>query len=368
MASSQVPSAEGSPTLKSVQVLRALAAICVVVVHSGSEKVTLLGGEGWPGKNFLLGAASVDLFFIISGFVMVYSSESMFGRPEGPRRFYLRRLLRVVPLYWTFTTALILYIYAAHGAKLWEIYSPMSLIASFLFWPYPRLDGLAFPVHLLGWTLIYEMFFYTLFAVGVWLPRRAVVAVMCVGFTALVVYGRYHALPLPFSYWANLIIIDFCYGMIIALIYREGFRLSPAAAWALGIAACVGYAAAAVPEGEWRILFWGLPGSALFAACVLSTKTWHPGPVGRFFALLGDASYSLYLLHPLIFPVVRWTVGPFFIGTNLGWLYSLIGCVAAVGASIVCYLVYEHPITRTLQRRLRDAEKSRVAWRSAPAE
>ena len=60
-----------------------------------------------------------------------------------------------------------------HGAKLWEIYTPASLVASFLFWPYPRVDGFAFPVHLLGWTLNYEMFFYAVFAVAIVLPRRA---------------------------------------------------------------------------------------------------------------------------------------------------------------------------------------------------
>lgn len=359
---------EGSSQLKSIQVLRALAAICVVVVHSGNEKVTLLGGTGWPGQNFLLGAASVDLFFIISGFVMVYASGSMFGRSDGPRRFYLRRLIRVVPLYWSFTAAIILYIYAAHGAKLWEIYSPASLVASFLFWPYPRLDGFAFPVHLLGWTLNFEMFFYTLFACVVWLPRRAAVAIMCVAFVTFVAIGRYFVLPLPFSYWSNLIIIDFCYGMLIGLLYREGLRLSPVAAWALGLAALAGYAAAAVPEGEWRVLFWGLPGAALFAACTLPRKIWHPGPVGSFFALLGDASYSLYLLHPLVFPIVKWTIGPFFIGTNLGWLYSVLGCVIAIAAALVCYRVYEYPITRMLQRRLRESEKSRAPLRSAPAE
>lgn len=361
MAESAVPSAQGGPpTLKSIQVLRAIAAIGVLTLHTATEKTTFLGGEAAPFKNLLLGAAGVDLFFVISGFVMVYSSQSLFGRRDGPQRFFLRRLARIAPLYWAVTIAIILYIYAAHGAVLWAIYSPASLAASFLFWPWPRLDGLVFPVHLLGWTLNYEMFFYAVFAFAILLPRRIAVATVCVAFAALVMIGRYHALPVPLSFWANSIILEFCYGMLIALAYREGFRLPPAAAWGLGISAVIGYAAAATPESEWRVLFWGLPGAALVAACALSSRTWHPGPAGRFFGLLGDASYSLYLVHPLTFPLVRWTVGRLFVGTDAGWVYAAIAWLVAIAASVACYLIFERPITRALQGRLR-------AWQASPA-
>ena len=119
MAESAVPSAEGgSPTLRSIQVLRAVAAIGVLTLHTATEKVAFLGGAPAPFNNLLLGAAGVDLFFVISGFVMVYSSESLFGRGDGPRRFFLRRLARIAPLYWAVTIAIIAYIYAAHGAKI----------------------------------------------------------------------------------------------------------------------------------------------------------------------------------------------------------------------------------------------------------
>jgi peptidoglycan/LPS O-acetylase OafA/YrhL len=362
LAESAVPETgeRSSPTLKSIQVLRAIAAIGVLTLHAATEKITFLGGEPGPFKNFLLGAAGVDLFFVISGFVMVYSSESLFGHANGPRTFILRRIARIAPLYWAVTAAIILYIYAAHGAQLWAIYSPASLVASFLFWPYPRIDGFAFPVHLLGWTLNFEMFFYAVFAFAILLPRRAAVPAVCVAFVALVVAGRYTVLPLPFLFWSNSIILEFCLGMLIALSYREGFRLSPAAAWALGIAACAGYAAAATPNGEWRILFWGLPGAALVASCALSSSTWRPGAAGRFFGLLGDASYSLYLVHPLIFPLVRWTAGRLFDFSAIPWVYAGIAYVAAIAASVVCYLLFERPITRALQRRLR-------AWQGSPA-
>jgi peptidoglycan/LPS O-acetylase OafA/YrhL len=353
----------GSPTLKSIQVLRAVAALGVLTLHAANEKLTFLGGEPAPFKSFLLGAAGVDLFFVISGFVMVYSSQSLFGRGDGPRKFLLRRLARIAPLYWAVTIAIILYIYAAHGQKLWDIYTPASLIASFLFWPYPRVDGLAFPVHLLGWTLNYEMFFYAVFALAIVLPRRAAVAAVCAALGALVVTGRYATLPLPFLFWANPIVLEFCLGMLIAAAYREGVRLPRAAAWALGIAACAGFAAMHDPSAAWgdlRLLFWGVPGAALVASCALAESTWQPGPAGHFFGLLGDASYSLYLVHPLTFPLVRWTVGRWFDFSGAPWLYAGIAFVAAIAASVACYLMFERPITRALQRRLREAQRPPV--------
>ena len=365
MPESAAPATGGaSAQLKSIQVLRAVAALGVLTLHVANEKVMLFGGGPGPFQNFLLGAAGVDLFFIISGFVMVYSSESLFGRADAPKIFFLRRLARIAPLYWAVTIAIIGYIYAAHGAKIWEIYSPASLAASFLFWPYPRVDGHAFPVHLLGWTLNYEMFFYAVFAVAILLPRRLAVPAVTLVFIALVLLGRAVTLPLPFSFWANSIIWEFCLGMLIAYAYREGVRLPPAAAWALGIAALAGYAAAWNPPhdwGGWRVFWWGLPSAALVAACVLSSAEWQPGPVGRFFGLLGDASYSLYLVHPLVFPLVRWTIVRWIDFSAVPWLYAATLFAAAIVASVACYLFFERPITRALQRRLRAWQAARVA-------
>ena len=108
MAESATPVAgSASAQLKSIQVLRAVAALGVLTLHVANEKVTLFGGGPGPFQNFLLGAAGVDLFFIISGFVMVYSSESLFGRADAPKIFFLRRLARIAPLYWAVTIAIL---------------------------------------------------------------------------------------------------------------------------------------------------------------------------------------------------------------------------------------------------------------------
>ena len=115
-------------------------------------------------------------------------------------------------------------------------------------------------------------------------------------------------LPLPFAYWFDPIILEFCFGMAIALAYRAGLRLSPAFVWLLILAAIAAFAATTVwgASAPWRALAWGAPSAAIVAALVLSSRVAPAGPVGRVFGFLGDASYSIYLTHPLVFPVVGW--------------------------------------------------------------
>ncbi|MET0430390.1 MAG: acyltransferase, partial [Microvirga sp.] len=85
-----------------VQVLRALAALSVAFLHAQHDALTLAGRAGTvlalPDR--LPWMAGVDVFFVISGFIMVYSSRDLFARPGGPAVFLARRVARVVPLYW----------------------------------------------------------------------------------------------------------------------------------------------------------------------------------------------------------------------------------------------------------------------------
>ncbi|SRR6266571_871351 len=89
--------------LQSIQILRAVAALLVLAGHLWATLAWLGKPDALP--NFVAGAAGVDLFFVISGFVMVHSSEKFFGQPGGSVQFLLRRLARIVPLYWVATTA-----------------------------------------------------------------------------------------------------------------------------------------------------------------------------------------------------------------------------------------------------------------------
>ena len=117
---------EQTPTLVSIQALRAIAAFMVLAFHlSNLAEIA----PRLQTTNFVLGAAGVDLFFVISGFVMVYSCERLFNRPGASAQFVVQRLVRIVPLYWLATTAMVLLCAPFASTK--------AVTASLLFWPYP---------------------------------------------------------------------------------------------------------------------------------------------------------------------------------------------------------------------------------------
>src|ERR1041385_2180302 len=154
------------------------------------EKLILTGQTVTPYNFFKVGAPGLDLFFVISGFVMVYSSERLFGRADAPRIFMLRRIARIVPLYWAMTLVVLAYFLLAHGRDmLFALYPPGNILASFLFYPYPRGDGALVPLHALGWTLNYEMFFYVVFAALICLSREIAVTAIVALFCTLAVLG-----------------------------------------------------------------------------------------------------------------------------------------------------------------------------------
>jgi len=355
LAESAAPPTGASPTLNSIQVLRAVAALSVVVHHTMIEKLILTGEAVTPYNFFKIGAAGVDLFFVISGFVMVYSSEGLFGRRDAPLVFILRRVVRIVPLYWATTLIVLGYFLFNHGRDvLFALYPPGNILASFLFYPYPRADGVVVPPHTLGWTLNYEMFFYAVFAVLILFSRWSAGLAGSLFFFCFAIVGSVFSLPPPFAFWFNPIVIEFCLGMLIAFAWREGVRLPPSFVWALVLVAIVALAISAnwYPFENWRLLSWGLPSAAIVAACVLSRESAEFGGAGRFLAFLGDCSYSLYLIHPLVLPVIRRAMQS--LGASSAFAYVAVAVLAAGLAGVVCYLLFERPVTRLLQDRIRN--------------
>ena len=358
----------GSPGLLSIQILRAVAALGVLAHHTAHEVAAHTGGV-IPFHELVVGAGGVDLFFVISGFVMVYASDRLFGQAGAPRVFFLRRLARIAPLYWATTAILLVYVYAMHRLFPPPYISAQGVIASFLFLPYPLPNGLMGPVHALGWTLNYEMFFYAVFAAAIMLPRRGAVLAIVTLFAALVAIGRLVALPQPFAFWCDPMILEFCFGMLVALAYREGVRLPRAACAVLILAALAADAASAAwgPNVPWRALEWGLPGAALVAGLALAKDAARPGAVARAFGSLGDVSYSLYLVHVLVFPIVRRLIVPWLGLPLMPWVYALALVAASIGAAILSYRAFERPITRALQKRIGGVRPARIAFSETQA-
>jgi exopolysaccharide production protein ExoZ len=337
-------------SLGSIQILRAWAALAVVIFHMQGELVRR--GFDNPFPSFEAGAFGVDLFFVISGFIMVYSSGPFFARPSGGWRFFIKRIIRIAPLYWIFTTisaaiAVALARYPGHAE-----YSIRHIAASYLFIPAARPeDGAMLPTCPTGWTLNYEMFFYLCFAFALRWRRAATVAIVCAALASLIVAGWLVALPEPLAFLANPIIAEFCFGMLLAQSFLSGMRIPISAAVALLFAGAVGallYAPYVDSYSALRPVTWGLSALSIAAASILCNASFS-GRAARALQRLGDASYSLYLVHTSLFIVIYVMFSKVI---DLHRSHSLVYGVGLVGASVATALgVYkwvELPMTRYL--------------------
>jgi peptidoglycan/LPS O-acetylase OafA/YrhL len=339
--------------LDSLQLLRAMAAGAVVLAHAAHE------ADGFSGAP-ALGAAwnlgfGVDIFFVISGFIMLYSSFDEFGRDGAPQRFFLRRWSRVAPLYWLLTTVLIVGSLAAP----WLLKTPIGdvehVVASYLFIPDPRGPGEVRPVMALGWTLEYEMMFYLLFSAALLLPARRGIAWLSCALALLVALG---ALAAPqdvrIAFWTRPIILEFLMGVFAALAFRAGLRLSAPAALALGAFGLLGFLRWQGDSSEvyaWRWLIGGAP-----AACLALAAALGPGiSEGRLKSLgvaIGNASYGLYLIHPFVLRPLG-LVWMKTVGLRLPpSCFLVFGCIVSVAAALLLYRFVERPLTDYLQRRI----------------
>jgi peptidoglycan/LPS O-acetylase OafA/YrhL len=257
-----------------------------------------------PLPHYEVFNAVVDLFFVISGFVMVYSSERFFGRSDGPPDFLVRRIVHIVQLYSTMTTIVLTYLLATYGSLAAVNLSRDALVASYLLIPYPQADGLMTPVHGVGWTLNFEMFFYLCFSAALLASRHTGVLLLTAGLCVLVAISAIARLPIALDYLANPIVLEFGFGMLIRLAFLADYRLP--ASLALGIVLIA--AAAVLFSYKWnqvhRVIIWGLPSAAIVAALVFMKEP-RISRMLKAFAFLGDASYSRYLAHPIAITLPR---------------------------------------------------------------
>jgi exopolysaccharide production protein ExoZ len=301
------------PRLTSIQALRGAAALAVVAYHAGHR-------SGLP----VPGAFGVDVFFVISGFIMMYVTNDA----SKPLPFLRDRLLRIAPTYWAATiVALAVHAYWTGGG-----HPPLKLVAgSFAFFPVdePDAPGRFFPVHDVGWTLNYEMFFYAIFALTLLLPSRWRLPVLTAIFLVFVTVGMaLQPRTAPLGFWTKRIILEFLAGALLAYAWRR---------WGLPKWAALPL----ILSGSAVLLLAGRPailGATLVVAGVLALPP-REAP-WKLPQLLGDASYSIYLWHIFAVQLVPWK-GP------AGFVLSM---AAGVTVGLCAYYAIERPIRRRLSR------------------
>lgn len=343
--------------IASIQMLRLIAASLVLLLHAeliayhtGRFLGMTLARPEWVTK----GAFGVDLFFVISGFIMVHSSQGLHGQPGGRRTFVLRRLVRIVPLYWVGTLVMLAWV-AKYGPALPGF---RELAASLLFVPYYS-DTTAHriaPLLEVGWTLNFEMLFYLAFAAAMAASVRQTVLRLGLAFAAIVALGSAAVQPMPLWCWTRPIMLEFVGGMALGLLFLRGTALSLPVRIAM-----LALAAALIAFGEidtgprmtgWeRTLTWGIAGVLTLGATVLGPL--HLG-LERLWNRGGDISYSLYLVHiPLMLAVQmvwRHFHLPYSAGIEIG--FTVLICWLSFVAAGLAHDLFERPVTRWLQSKV----------------
>jgi peptidoglycan/LPS O-acetylase OafA/YrhL len=349
----RAPSASGR--IAGIQVLRAVAALSVAFLHIEQSAGVFVGRPGespWPWLRLIPWEAGVDIFFVVSGFVMVYASARLFRGAGGPRTFLGRRIARVVPLYWLFTTMTVLVALVRPNLLNEPLGSGWdAVLASYLFVPWPRPDGFVQPVFRLGWTLNYEMLFYAIFTPFVLLSRRRAVPGVVAAIGALVAVGQLTWTGNPqIGFWTDPIVGEFAFGVALGALRLEGIRLARPVRLALIAAGLAIMAAIGVDDTQTRALSYGVPAACFVAAASFGSGRLGASLIARAGLLLGDASYALYLVHLFPTRLLR----------EIWWRLHLVGpagivsfIVASMAASCVAAVAVHFWVERPLVRAAR---------------
>jgi len=341
-----------------IQVLRAIAALSVAVGHTQRNAILVAAANHREFDPILLDLteAGVDLFFVISGFVMVFASRDLFATPGGGLVFLSRRIARIVPLYWSMTTIFLTAMLVSPNLIPVGRLGPAEILASYFFVPYYRPEEhWMHPVYSVGWTLNYEMFFYAVFGCVIAFPVKRALMVLTAVFCTLTVAGViFRPAPGIFFFWSRPIILEFVMGAWIGYVRLTEFRVTNWTAAILVLAGAAGFALQVISgiyaHGYWRPLVWGLPAAAIIAAATLSNWNIAARGVWKPMVLLGGASYALYLVHPMAVHAMHllWVkLGLPAYASETVYFFVTLAPLPLVAVAI--YLCFEKPVTKALQ-------------------
>lgn len=266
----------------------------VVLFHVGSGLGQAFELSSNPFKG---GASGVDIFFVLSGFIIAYTADPS----RGVVHFLKRRIARIVPLYWFLTSGIILVALLMPQLLNSTVVNTQTVWKSYLFIPYLKENGLVQPILFLGWTLCYEMYFYAIFALSLVAGRHAS-WVSCIAICGVVLAGAlWPDGPVLWRFYTEAVILEFVFGILLYQFFlrcptmRNGSLLLATAFFATG--AGLFAADLSLPS----VMGHGIPAAFIVAAFLCLPLS--QGPAVAALALLGDASYALYLSHPYIIQI-----------------------------------------------------------------
>ena len=327
--------------IASIQMLRGIAASMVVLVHLDVQlRRQGLGalGTGW-------GATGVDIFFVISGFIMWVTTANRAGMTGA--EFMKNRIVRIVPLYWLVTSFVLAMALLSPKSLHTTVFEPAHTLASFLFLPARHpVTGDFWPLVIPGWTLNCEMLFYVLFAFSIppsrgLLWRRALLiagSIIFVMVTATILRSRIDVM----NFYANPILLEFVAGTLLGILYLSG-RVPPSRLWFVAIFGgflLLWRGNAVVPAG---VSYVGAAATMIVAGALFIRPFKLP-----FLQHVGDASYSLYLSHTITLAAFASIWGALAFPRN-ALLFACIGFGVSLLVASCVFRLIERPMTAALK-------------------
>ena len=352
------------PRLVDLQILRAVAAVVVVWAHG--IDISLIGDREKPllayGNLENFGAFGVDLFFVLSGYIITVSSER---NDRNWFEFAADRFIRIAPIFYILSLPWII------RAMLTTDHSWLPFIPTLVFWPIVE-GRFVEPFLSVGWTLSFEVLFYAAMTAAIFFRSpgsRPAVPVIAFFLAAITARSMFDTAVLDFL--GNPIIIEFLFGIGISMLMRV---TGPNRRLAVGVSTLVVLAVACqlilgfgdiseaqlIQNGDLslqRAIIWGLPAAGIVYATLLFGNPSSQGPLRRFLAFLGDASYSIYLVHLLVMAIFKVLQAK---GLVSGDALIVLTILCSLAAGSLSYLFIEKPTIDFLKRQLREPRHDRV--------
>jgi peptidoglycan/LPS O-acetylase OafA/YrhL len=320
--------------ISNIQMLRAIAAILVVLHHALPHYAAMGGDLSWIRHISAWGFLGVDIFFVISGFIMAYTTFHKERGLKSAKTFMKHRLFRIYLGYWPFFLAAVFLLLIKDPAKLHSY----DLVGSF-FLTNADMFQLVLPV---SWSLSYELYFYVLFAATLFISVRSlyrIIPAVSLGLFLLTTYLFWHPV-LPASFFYSPFLLEFFAGVLIYMYRDTLLRL-----WILPVALLIGlyayrYGILHESKNGWiRIMTFGT-GAAMTLLVALILEKFALYRAGKLLVSIGNASYTLYLSHLLILGFFYYSGLRDLFTSQSSILFPLLGLCIILLLCIIFSLIY----------------------------
>ena len=334
--------------MSSLQGGRGVAALLIVLFHA--SRAIFANAKYWHHDPFAgvfsFGDSGVTFFFVLSGFIIYHAHERDLGRPERLQAYLWKRFRRIYPIYWLIVILVLPIYLSVHSFGLGYETQPEVILSSLLLVHLQSLHSVLW----VGWTLFHEVLFYAFFAVAIWRVR--------VGFVLLGIWfaastqaaNPAFGLPLIGFYFSYLHLL-FGLGLVARRLFGTVVIPLPHLVTLLGGAVILAMAAdedyGNMLSEMWRTLAYGV-GCTFALLGIVELERQGRLTTPRPLVLLGDASYSIYLVHFLALSLLAklaWASGAAQLPDALSYLLLVAG---ATGSGVLLHLWVERPLLARL--------------------